>query len=74
MKLAEQVLEKLSPKKMQQHKTALKHATEMLGKAKVKLADAKKKGSDKDVIDDAQDNLSFWQERVSSITSKTKEA
>jgi hypothetical protein len=69
MKLAETYLskfdEKLSPKKMKDHKAALKHATEMLGNAKVRYSKSK------DPED--KDSLDFWTERVQSITSKMKE-
>lgn len=57
--------EKLSPKKADDYKLALKHAQAMLGKAKVKA----KSGDQED-----KDNVSFWQDRIQSITTKLKES
>jgi hypothetical protein len=75
MKLAEKVLEKekkLHPSKVQSFKDALKYATEMLGKSKLKLQHLKKNKADNLKVLDAKDTVEFWMQRVQDITRKLK--
>jgi hypothetical protein len=74
MKLAESILEKLDPNKMQAHKDAIKYATERLGQAKLKLNDLKKKNAASIKLLDAKQNVEFWIKRVDDLTRRTKEA
>lgn len=52
---------------------AIAHAKEMLGKAKIKLADLQKKKADSEVIKDAKDAVEFWKERIITNTKKLHE-
>lgn len=76
MKLAKKLLEavkKLDPSKKDDFKGALAHASNSLGKAKVKYAEIKKnKGASVEKVLDAKQNVEFWQQRVQDITARLK--